>query len=225
MSMAPEETFADSHRMVNPDLAGGALLDLGIYALTWVFQTLYTTQKNPQAPSVLGAIRKYKTGADEHTSMLLTFPREEGGDAHGIATTSMRVAADPDGKGTAGPSIRVQGSEGEVQIFHPAFRPSRTKLILKDGTVEEKNWEFPGPGKGSGWKNGFGGDWQSEGEGQGMYWEADECANAIREGRKEGQYESLEESLVIMKTMDEVRRQNDMKYPEKIETVEYPVEL
>jgi dihydrodiol dehydrogenase / D-xylose 1-dehydrogenase (NADP) len=58
-----------------------------------------------------------------------------------------------------------------------------------------------------------------------MYWEADECANAIREGRKEGQYESLEESLVIMRTMDEVRRQNDMKYPEKIETVEYPVEL
>jgi dihydrodiol dehydrogenase / D-xylose 1-dehydrogenase (NADP) len=63
--------------MVNPDLAGGALLDLGIYALTWVFQTLYTTQKKPQPPSsVMGAIRKYKTGADEHTSMLLTFPRE-----------------------------------------------------------------------------------------------------------------------------------------------------
>ncbi|KAF3355932.1 hypothetical protein VdG1_06670 [Verticillium dahliae VDG1] len=29
-------SFADSHRMVNPDLAGGALLDLGIYSLTWV---------------------------------------------------------------------------------------------------------------------------------------------------------------------------------------------
>lgn len=27
--------FDDSHRMVNKDLAGGALLDLGIYALTW----------------------------------------------------------------------------------------------------------------------------------------------------------------------------------------------
>lgn len=226
MSMAPEDTFPDSHRMVNPDLAGGALLDLGIYALTWVFQTLYTTQKNPQPPSsVLGAIRKYKTGADEHTSMLLTFPREEGGDAHGIATTSMRVAADPDGKGTAGPSIRIQGSDGEVQVFHPAYRPSKTKFIHKDGTVEEKNWEFPGPGKGSGWKNGFGGDWQSEGEGQGMYWEADECAYALRDGRKEGQYESLEESLVIMKVMDEVRKQNDMKYPQKIETTDYPIDL
>jgi dihydrodiol dehydrogenase / D-xylose 1-dehydrogenase (NADP) len=225
MAMPPESTFDDSHRMVNPDLAGGALLDLGIYSLTWIFQTLYTTQKSPQAPSVTSALRKYKTGADEHTSMLLTFPREENGEAHGIATTSMRVAADPDGKATAGPSIRIQGAEGEIQVFHPAFRPSKTRLILKDGTVDEKDWTFPGPGKGSGWKNGFGGNFQEEGEGQGMYWEADECAYALRDGRKEGQYESLEESLVIMRTMDEVRKQNGLNYPEKIETTKYPTEL
>lgn len=224
MSMPPEKTFDDSHRMVNPELAGGALLDLGIYALTWVFQTLYTTQKDPKPPTVHGTIRKYKLGTDEQTSMLLTFPRSEG-DAHGIATTSMRAAADPDGKGSAGPAIRIQGEDGEVQVFHPAFRPTRTKLILKDGTVEDKEFPQPGPGKGSGWKNGFGGDWQEEGEGQGMFWEADECAYALRDGRKEGKYESLQESLVIMQVMDEVRKQNDMKYPEKIETVEYPVQL
>lgn len=225
MAMPPEQTFEDTHRMVNPDLAGGALLDLGVYSLTWIFQTLYTTQQKPQAPSVQSTLRAYKTGADEHTSMLLTFPRKEGGDAHGIATTSMRVAADPDKKGTAGPSIRIQGAEGEIQVWHPAFRPSRTRLILQDGTVEEKTWEFPGPGKGSGWKNGFGGSFQEEGEGQGMFWEADEVAFALREGRKEGRYESLQESLEIMRVMDTVREQNGVRYPEKIETVEYPVEL
>ncbi|GAB7363157.1 hypothetical protein MBLNU230_g3441t1 [Neophaeotheca triangularis] len=225
MAMPPEDTFDNSHRMVNPDLAGGALLDLGVYSLTWVFQTLYTTQKNPQAPSVQGTLRKYKTGADEHTSMLLTFPRTEGGDAHGIATTSMRVAADPDNKGTAGPSIRIQGSKGEIQVYHPAFRPSRTRLILADGTVDEKTWTFPGPGKGSGWKNGFGGNFQEEGEGQGMFWEADEVAYALKEGRKEGKYESLQESLEIMRVMDTVRQQNGVTYPEKIETLKYPVEL
>ena len=54
---------------------------------------------------------------------------------------------------------------------------------------------------------------------------ADECAYALQEGRKEGQYESLAESIVIMETMDEVRRQGEMRYPEKIETTEYPVDL
>ena len=58
-----------------------------------------------------------------------------------------------------------------------------------------------------------------------MFWEADECAYALRDGRKEGQYESLQESLVIMKTMDEVRKQNNLVYPEKIETTDYPVDL
>ncbi|KAF2723167.1 NAD(P)-binding protein [Polychaeton citri CBS 116435] len=224
----PETSFADSHRMVNPDLAGGALLDLGIYALTHVFQTLYTTQKDPQPPSVSSAMRKYRTGADEQTSMLLTFPRAgPEGDAHGIATTGMRTTMDPDHKGSAGPAIRVQGSKGEVQVFHPAYRPTKTKLVLNDGTVEEKDWRQPGPGKGSGWSNGFGdpSGFNDEGEGHGMFWEADECAYAIRDGRKEGRFESLQESSVIMKVMDEVRRQNGLVYPEKIETTEYPVDL
>ena len=209
--------------MVNPDLAGGALLDLGIYALTWVFQTLYTTQKNPQPPTVLSSMRKYKTGVDEQTTMLLTFPREKEGDAHGIATTGMRVASDPNENGGT-PSIRVQGGNGEIQVFPQAFRPKRTKLILNDGTVEDKDWPHPGPGKGSGFQNGYGGQLQPEGEGMGMFWEADECAYAIKEGRKEGKFESLDESLVIMKVMDEVRKQGGMKLPDKIETTDYPVE-
>lgn len=198
----PEEAFDNSHRMVNPDLAGGALLDLGIYALTWVFQTLYHTQPESerQAPSVVSALRKYSTGADEMTTMLLTFPRSDklGGDAHGIATTGMRVTPDPDGKGSAGPAIRVQGDNGEIQVFHPAYRPTKTKLVLKDGTVDEKDWPQPGPGKGSDWHNGFGGELGPEGVGHGMFWEADECAHALKEGRKEGKYESLSESIVIM---------------------------
>ncbi|KAK1058365.1 hypothetical protein LTR74_013483 [Friedmanniomyces endolithicus] len=226
MHMLPEKTFEDTHRMVNPDLAGGALLDLGIYALTWVFQTLYTTQSDPKPPTVLSTMRKYKLGTDEQTSMLLTFPPTSSrGEAHGIATTGMRTSADPDGKASAGPAIRVQGESGEIQIYHPAFRPTRTKLVLADGTVEDKEWPQPGPGEGSGWKNGFGGSFQPEGEGQGMFWEADECAFALKEGRKEGKYESLEESLVIMRVMDQVREQNGLKYPEKIETLEYPVKL
>ena len=216
--------FSDDNRMVNPDLAGGALLDLGIYSLTWVFQTLYTTQKQPQPPSVQSSLRKYKLGCDELTTMLLTFPRPEG-DAHGIATTALRVGSDPGSTGQGGPSVRIQGSKGEVQVFHPSFRPSKTKMLLSDGTIEEKDWPQPGPGAGSGFRNGFGGNWHAEGEGMGMFWEADECAYALKEGRKQGQYESLDESLVIMKVMDEVRRQGGFKLPEKIESTKYPLDL
>lgn len=209
--------------MVNPDLAGGALLDLGIYALTWVFQTLYTIQKSPKPPSVLSSMRKWESGVDQLTTMLLTFPREKEGDAHGIATTSLRVSSDPNEKGEA-PPIRIQGTEGELMVYPPAYNPKKTKLVLKDGTVDEKTWEHPGPGVGSGFTNGFGEQRMPEGQGMGMFWEADECAFALKEGRKEGQYETLDESLVIMRVMDEVRKQGGMKLPENIETTEFPIE-
>ena len=230
ISLDPDNAFRDGQsRMVNMDLSGGALLDLGIYSLTWVFQTLYLTQpaRSRRRPTVTSTMSHFKTGADVHTSMLLNFPREKelGGDAHAIATTSMLLSGDPDGKGSAGPAVRVQGNKGEAQVWGPIFRPTRSRLVLRDGTVEDKQWPQPGPGKGSGFFNGFGSIKQPEGEGQGMFWEADEAGMALLEGRKEGRYEGLEESILIMEIMDEVRRQGGMRYPEKIESTQYPLNL
>jgi len=233
MATDPETSFADGkHRLVNPQLAGGALLDAGIYALTWVFQALYTTQ-DPQTrrkPRVASALRLYApTGAaDDMATMVLTFPGAagDGGDAHGIASTSIRLHPAPAGASGVAPCCRVQGDKGEVQIFPPAYRPPKTRLVLRDGTVEEKDWTpFPGPGKGSGWYNGFGGLMNAEGEGHGMFWEADEAATALVEGRLEGKYENWEESVTIMEVMDEVRKQGGLVYPEKIETTVYPTTL
>jgi dihydrodiol dehydrogenase / D-xylose 1-dehydrogenase (NADP) len=231
MALNPEKSFPDGkHRMVNPDLAGGALLDLGIYALTWVFQTLYHTQpeESRQPPKLLAFVKNYAAtkDADEHSTMILSFPRSEeaGGEAHAVATTSLRVATSP-GQNNDVPCVRIQGPKGEIQVFPPSFRPTKTKIISSDGSVEEKNWPMPGPGKGSGWKNGFGGDLQAEGEGHGMFWEADEAAEAVSEGRKEGKYEGLAESILIMEIMDQVREQGGLKYPEAIETTKYPTQL
>lgn len=221
----------NSSRMFNLDLAGGGLLDLGIYSLTWVFQCLYTTQptESRKPPKVLSFIKPYaSTGADELTTILLEFPRDAklGGTAHAIATCGMTFPTVPGGDANAtGPAIRVSGTKGEVQIYAPAFRPTRTKLFLEDGSVEEKHWPHPGPGIGSGWKNGFMDDVNAEGEGHGMFWEADEAARAVVEGRKEGKYESLEETVVIMEVMDEVRRQGGLKYPAEIESTDYPLDL
>lgn len=231
MATDPENNFKDGKsRMVNPDLAGGALLDLGIYSLTWVFQTLYFTQpeKDRQPPKVLAFIKNYEPTekADEHSTAILSFPRskEAGGEAHAVATTSLRIATSP-GQNNDVPCVRIQGAKGEIQVFPPSFRPTKTKIISSTGEVEEKDWPLPGPGKGSGWYNGFGSSMQSEGEGQGMFWEADEAADAILNGRKEGKFLGLDESIVIMEVMDEIRRQGGLTYPEKIETTKYPTAL
>ncbi|KZT67906.1 oxidoreductase domain-containing protein [Daedalea quercina L-15889] len=229
LCLDPEQTMPDGkHRMVNPDLAGGALLDSGIYALTWLFQTVYTTlpRAERKAPSVTSALKIYQpTGAaDELASMLLVFPRANNKDVHAIATTSIRYSSDPLGDLSAGPACRVHGDKGEIQIFPPLYRPTKTRLILRDGTVEDKEWPQPGPGKGSGWFNGFGGI-QPEGEGQGMFWEADEAAYALVEGRKESPLLSWEESVLIMEVMDQVRQHGGLRYPEKIETTDFPVAL
>ena len=174
-------------------------------------------------------MRKNSHGTDEQTTMLLTFPRDEEGDAHGIAMASVRIHTDPAETNGSVPAVRIQGSRGEIQVFHPAFRPVKTRLIFVDGAIEEKLWPQPGPGKGSGWYNGFenenGGGAHAEGEGHGMFWEADECAYALRDGRKESQHQNLRESLVIMQTMDQIRRDGYMQFSPKVETTDYPVEF
>ncbi|AEO71691.1 1f1fb2c2-ecb1-4829-bc36-381a1224ffb0 [Thermothielavioides terrestris] len=201
--------FPDSHRMVNPDLAGGALLDLGIYALTWVFQTLYHVQPEAEkeAPKVVAAINKYHTGADETTSIILQFPKHN---SHGIALTSLRVATDVDGHNSGGAAIRIQGSGGEIQVMGPAYCPLQYRVIKKDGggKVEVVDCPIPKDAGRDGW-------------GQGMFWEADECARCLRDGRKESATLPWSESVVIMEVMDEALRQGGVEYPAVISTDVY----
>jgi predicted dehydrogenase len=200
--------FPDSNRMVNLDLAGGALLDLGIYSLTWVFQILYHCQPEPrEAPKVFGAINKYaKTGADEMTSIILQFPKHR---SMGIALTSLLVPTDPDGH-VSGAAVRIQGTKGEIQVMGPIYRPTHYRVIGLDGKGMVEEIEAPIPT-----------DPHRKGDGWGMYWEADEAARCLRDGKLESDGIGWEESLVIMETMDEVRRQGDLKYGDLIESTEY----
>jgi hypothetical protein len=61
-------------------------------------------------------------------------------------------------------------------------------------------------------------------EKRGLWWEADEVARCVRDGRAESQHMPLAESVVMMKVMDEARRQGGLVYPERIESLEYPIE-
>ncbi|ERF71457.1 hypothetical protein EPUS_06839 [Endocarpon pusillum Z07020] len=220
IGLPPEENFPVSNRMINKDLAGGCLLDLGIYSLTWVFQTLYHTlppnQRQPPKVKGVSMTPEPRTGADEMTTMLLEFPKSTPTSqttAHAIATTALRVDDDPDNLDSAGPAIRIQGTKGEIQVYGPAYRPSKYTYIPcrnrdkgEKGNPEVSEFEFPG-------------------EGQGMYWEADEAARCWRDGKLESEAMSWEESTVIMDVMDEVRRQGGLEYPSEIESTEYPLDL
>lgn len=199
--------FPDSHRMVNMDLAGGALLDLGIYALTWVFQTLYHVQPEEvkETPQVTSAINTYHTGADETTAIIVNFP---GHKSMGIATTSIQVASDPDSKGGAGPAIRIQGTKGEIQLTGPAFRPLQFKIVRKGGDKPEV-YDFPIPKD------------EKRDFGHGMFWEADECARCLRDGKKQSESMPWTESVAIMEVMDKALADGGVVYPETISTDVY----
>lgn len=213
------EDLDPSHRLINKDLAGGGLLDIGIYALTWVFQTLYHTRPADQrkVPKVIGtAMTPFsQTGADESTTMLLEFPESTPSGkttAHAVATCSFRTYYDTaESTDHSTPAVRIFGEKGEIQVYGPIYRPSRTKLIVKkDGEdkaeVTDKTFDFPGGG-------------------HGMNWEADEAARCWSAGKLESQGLTWAESTVIMEVMDEVRKQGGLTYPEAIETTDYPVDL
>ncbi|KAL1894557.1 D-xylose 1-dehydrogenase (NADP(+)) [Sporothrix stenoceras] len=206
--------FPDSNRMVNPDLAGGALLDLGIYSLTWLFQILYHLQSEDEgekeAPQVVAAINKYaRTGADESTTVVLQFP---GHRSQGIGMTSLRVGTGVGSAQKSGPAILIQGSDGEIQVMGPAFKPLAYRVIKKseEKSADQIPWiDVPIPADkrpGATWA------------GHGMFWEADEAARCLRDGKKESATLPLSESIVIMETMEEALRQGGIVYPEVITT-------
>lgn len=201
--------FQDSHRLVNLDLAGGAMLDLGIYSLTWLMQILYHLQSSEEkeSPHVVSAINKYDTGADEMTSFILQFAKHK---SMGIGMTGFRVGSGVDYEFTGGPAIRIQGSLGEIQVLGPAFKPSAYQIIMRDGCGQITTVQCPIP------KDADRGNW-----GHGMYWEADECARCIRDGKLESHIIPLDESIVVMEIMDAALQQGEVRYPNHITTDTY----
>jgi predicted dehydrogenase len=207
-----EKEFGNEHRMVNMNLAGGALLDLGIYSLTWVFMSLYHASPPDKriTPKVVSAVDKYATGADQQTTVLLDF---EG--AHAVATTSILVASTPNAEHKGQHDIRIQGTLGDLTVnYAPRPRtytvtPASSKARGTPAEFEYETKEFDdGPGGG-----------------HGMFWEADECARCIREGKIESEVMGWKESEEVLRVMDEVRREHGIVYPGGIESVEYPLDM
>jgi predicted dehydrogenase len=157
-----------------PELAGGALLDLGVYPISLAAMVL-------GRPSAVTAVSEpAMTGVDLQTSMLF---RHSGG-AQAVLTCTM----------AANSPVRaaVVGTRARVEIDSVWYRPTTMRLIDKDRVL--RTYDEPVAGRG-------------------MQFEAAEVGRCLRAGRLESDVLSLEESISIMETMDEVRRQIGLRYP------------
>ncbi|KAE8353686.1 hypothetical protein BDV28DRAFT_164764 [Aspergillus coremiiformis] len=208
LGMDPSRDFPADDRMVVKALAGGALLDLGVYSIHWVLQTL--PKENRQPTQILSIMTKYPiTGVDETTTILMKFASHTaaGPEIHATASASLRAATNADGETAA---VRIQGDGGEIQILGWPWCPSRMRVIKRTpgmnntGAVSiDKTNLLP------------------EGV-HGLCFEADEVASCICQGLLESPQMPWTESLIVMEITDTVRRENDLRFPEEIETLEYP---
>jgi hypothetical protein len=138
------------------------------------------------------------------STFILQFPDQK---TMGIGMTSLRVASGVDFDFTAGPPIRIQGSKGEIQVFGPAFKPNKVRIITKNGSgsarVETEEFAVPKDAGRDGW-------------GHELFWEADECARCVRDGRMESVILPLDESVLSMEIMEEVLSRGGIRFPEAI---------
>ena len=107
------------HRINNPELGGGALLDLGIYPIS--FASMVTGGRLPVHVEAVG--RFTETGVDAQSSMV--FEYENG--AHAAISTSL------DARGANRASIT--GTEGHIILTRPWARTCPVEVILNDDTV------------------------------------------------------------------------------------------
>ena len=171
-----QRTSADpAGRMLNPELGGGALLDLGIYPVSFAWDIL-------GEPTTVAAVSTpTATGVDQQTSML--FSNAAG--AHAVLTTLL------DG---AGPNrAAIVGTEARIELDGVWYTPTSFTVTDHRREVIER--------------------FESHIEGRGMQFQALELERLVADGRTAGDILPPEQSVGIMATLDEVRRQIGLVYP------------
>lgn len=164
------------HRLFNPGLGGGALLDLGVYPVSFASMILGMPTR------VTAASDPAFTGVDATTSAILQY--EDG--AHAVLTCTLESATPRD--------AFIAGTEGAISIEPTWYVPTRWTLTRRDGYNEQFD------GRGAMIEESAGGP-----RGKGMRLEAAEVARCIDAGLGESPVLPLSESVEIMALMDAIR--------------------
>lgn len=118
-----------THRLFAPELGGGALLDLGIYPISFAHLVL-------GAPSSVTAVSTPAfTGVDGTTSAILRYASG----AHAVLTCSLSAKS-------GNPAV-VYGTEARLEIDGWFYFPTSMRLISRDEQVLE-TFETPAGGRG-----------------------------------------------------------------------------
>ncbi|MCB2177545.1 MAG: Gfo/Idh/MocA family oxidoreductase [Actinomycetales bacterium] len=167
-----------THRMHAVELAGGALLDLGVYPVSFAHDVLGA----PDRVHATGSLTE--TGVDGQISIAL---------GHGARTqsslhTTLWAA-------TANTAV-IAGTEGRIAVARTFYGPTSFSVRRDDGTSWVYDRTVPaGP---------YGGGFQ---------YQAAEVARRVAEGATESERMTWQDTLDVMRTMDEVRRQIGLRYP------------
>jgi len=162
-----------THRLFDPALGGGALLDLGVYPVSWASMVL-------GAPSAVVAVAEPAfTGVDAQTSILLRHP----GGGQAVLTCTLASATPC--------RAFIGGTEGSIDVDPVFYAPS--SFTLRRGRQVTDRFDTP--------------DEVRNGPGKGLRFEAAEVGLRVRQGELESPHLPLDETVAVMRTMDEVHRQ------------------
>lgn len=180
----PRALIADHNQLLSTDpenrinsltLAGGALLDLGIYPVSFAHELF-------GVPTRIAAIAELSaTGVDRQTSIILGF---DGG-----RQAVLHTALDTPGPNTA----MVIGTAGRIQFDAVWYMPTTVTVFDRSGSVVERI--------------------DPDERSRGMQYQAWELERLVAAGEIGGSILSPAESVSIMETLDEVRRQIGLVYP------------
>jgi predicted dehydrogenase len=163
------------HRILNPDLGGGALLDLGIYPVSLAWD-IFGRPKSVTAISSASPI----TGVDRQTAILLGY---DGGQQ-----AVLHTALDTLGPNTAA----IIGTQGRIEIDSVWYTATSFTVYDENNTVIEK--------------------YNQPVVSRGMQYEAAALEQIVAAGALEGQELPPSETVEIMETLDEIRRQIGLRY-------------
>ena len=170
------QSFDPTHRLFDPALGGGALLDLGVYPLAFAFD-LFGPPDTVTSSAVIG-----ETGIDEQCAAVFRY--DDGTQAVWHAS----VRAD------AGRTCVLAGTGGRLRGTRAWWKGAPFELTRDDGTAET---------------------WARPYEGNGYQFEAAHVMHCLRAGQTESPRMPLDESRALLETMDALRNEWGVTYPQE----------